>query len=162
VLDLQPGSADLLAQAQLYTSLLELPDVGLAIDPEWALAPGQQPLAQIGSISASKINQVAGWLDALTASHHLPQKLLVLHQFRLSMIGAESTLRTSYDNLALLLHMDGQGAPANKVATWKAVTRAAPAGLAFGWKNFYKEDHPMLTPAQTMAQKPAPLMISYQ
>jgi hypothetical protein len=162
VLDLQPGRADLLAQAKLYTSLLELPDVGLAVDPEWALAPGQQPLAQIGSISAAKINAVADWLNALTAAHHLPQKLLVLHQFRLSMIGAESTLKTSYDNLALLIHMDGQGAPVNKVATWNAVTRTAPKGFAFGWKNFYKEDHPMLTPAQTMAQKPTPVMISYQ
>jgi hypothetical protein len=162
VLDLQPGSANLLAQAKLYTSLLESPDVGLALDPEWALAPGQQPLAQIGHVNAADINAVASWLSALTAAHHLPQKLLVLHQFRLSMIANESTLKTSYDNLALLIHMDGQGTPPSKNATWKAVTNAAPKGVSFGWKNFYKEDHPMVTPAQTMAQKPTPLMISYQ
>jgi len=29
-------------------------------------------------------------------------------------------------------------------------------------KNFYAEDTPMLTPTQTMAHQPAPLMISYQ
>jgi hypothetical protein len=40
--------------------------------------------------------------------------------------------------------------------------QTAPKGLPFGWKNFYKEDHPVLTPAQTMAQTPTPLMISYQ
>jgi hypothetical protein len=31
-----------------------------------------------------------------------------------------------------------------------------------GWKNFYDEDHPMLTPEQTMAYEPKPVMISYQ
>jgi hypothetical protein len=162
VLDLQPGSADLLVQAQRYVSLLQLPDVGLAIDPEWALKPGEQPLEQIGSVDTAQINAVGSWLDRLTASKHLPQKLFVLHQFRLSMIGHEAALKTNYDNLALLIHMDGQGKPANKVATWNAVVRTAPKGVPFGWKNFYVEDHPTLTPQQTMAQKPTPMMISYQ
>lgn len=162
VLDLQPGRADPLAQAQLYTSLLQLPDVGLAVDPEWALGPNQQPLEQIGSIDSSRINAVAAWLDSFTASKHLPQKLFVVHQFRLSMIGNESKLKTNYDNIAILIHMDGQGGQANKDATWRSVVAAAPKGVPFGWKNFYKEDHPMLTPEQTMAHKPQPMMISYQ
>ena len=36
-----------------------------------------------------KVNSVARWLAALTARYRLPQKLLVLHQFRLSMIQDE-------------------------------------------------------------------------
>jgi hypothetical protein len=162
VLDLQPGRADPLAQAKLYTSLLELPNVGLAVDPEWALGPTQKPLQQIGSIDSSKLNEVGGWLDQLTASKHLPQKLFVLHQFRLSMIGNEAKLRTDYDNIAVLIHMDGQGTQPNKDATWRSVVAAAPKGVPFGWKNFTKEDHPMLDPAQTMARDPKPMMISYQ
>jgi hypothetical protein len=162
VLDLQPGRADPLAQAKLYTPLLSLPNVGLAVDPEWALGPSQLPLKQIGSIDASKLNEVGGWLDQLTASKHLPQKLFVLHQFRLSMIGNEAKLRVDYDNLAVLIHMDGQGTQPNKEATWRSVVASAPKGVPFGWKNFTKEDHPMLDPAQTMAHKPAPMMISYQ
>jgi len=51
VLDLQPGRASLLAQAKQYQALLERPNVGLALDPEWALGPGQLPLKQIGSVS---------------------------------------------------------------------------------------------------------------
>ncbi len=162
VLDLQPGSADVLEQAKLYTQLLAMPDVGLAIDPEWALAPGEHPLQQIGSLSAAQINAVGAWLEALTASKHLPQKLLVLHQFRLSMIGDEPALKTNYDDVAVLIHMDGQGGTLNKIATWTAVVHAAPKGIPFGWKNFYVEDHPTMTPEQTMAQKPAPVMVSYQ
>ena len=32
----------------------------------------------------------------------------------------------------------------------------------FGWKDFYVQDHPMLTPSQTIARTPALSMISYQ
>ncbi len=162
VLDLQPGRADFLSQAQRYTDLLRLPGVGLALDSEWHLDPGQKPLAQIGGVDAHAINAVTTWLARLTATAHLPQKLLVLHQFQLSMIRHEPTLDTSHPEIQLLIHMDGNGSPALKDATWRAVTAAAPNGLPFGWKNFYDEDKPMLSPTQTMAHHPAPLMISYQ
>jgi hypothetical protein len=162
ILDLQAGRASLMAQARAYTSLLRLPDVGLAIDPEWKLLPGQLPLRQIGSVSTGQVNRVAGWLAALTARYRLPQKLLVLHQFRLSMIGDEQRLDTSYRDLAILIHMDGQGTPLDKEQTWDAVTAAAPSGVFFGWKNFFVKDHPMMDPQETMARTPQPVMISYQ
>jgi hypothetical protein len=162
VLDLQPGRASLLAQARKYQSLLELPGVGLALDAEWKLQPGQKPLRQIGSVSIGEVNSVVRWLASLTARYRLPQKLLVLHQFRLSMISGERQLDTSHDDLAILVHMDGQGTPAVKQQTWAAVTRAAPAGVFFGWKDFYVKDHPMLDPRQTIARTPRLSMISYQ
>jgi hypothetical protein len=162
ILDLQAGRASLLAQAEMYEPLLRLPDVGLAIDPEWKLLPNQVPLKQIGSVSAAQINGVARWLAALTARYRLPQKLLVLHQFMLSMIGGEQRLDTHYSDLAILIHMDGQGTPQDKEQTWDAVTSTAPPGVFFGWKNFFVKDHPMLDPQQTMAQTPQPVMISYQ
>ena len=162
ILDLQPGRASLLAQARRYQTLLELPDVGLALDPEWKLAPGQLPLRQIGSVNISEVNSVARWLADLTAQYRLPQKLLVLHQFRLPMIRDEHKLDTRYEDLAILIHMDGQGTPADKQQTWEAVTRAAPAGVFFGWKNFYAKDHPMMSQQPTMVRTPQPSMISYQ
>ena len=39
VLDLQPGHTDFLTQAMRYEELLAFPHVGLALDPEWRLAP---------------------------------------------------------------------------------------------------------------------------
>jgi hypothetical protein len=162
VLDLQPGRASLLAQAEHYQSLLELPDVGLALDGEWKLQPGQKPLQQIGHVGIGEVNSVVGWLAALTARYDLPQKLLVLHQFQLAMLPGEQHLDTSHDDLAIVIHMDGQGTPAVKQATWDAVTAAAPPGVFFGWKNFLVKDHPMLTPGQTMRESPTPVMISYQ
>src|SRR5215469_11685338 len=162
VLDLQPGRASLLAQAKSYQSLLRQPDVGLALDPEWKLQPGQKPLHQIGHVDIGEVNSVIGWLASLTARYHLPQKLLVLHQFQLSMISGEQDLDTSHDNLAIVIHMDGQGTPGDKLETWNAVTGTAPRAVYLGWKNFLVKDHPMFTPQQTMANTPQPLMISYQ
>ncbi len=162
ILDLQPGRKNLLDQAKLYADLLAVPSVGLALDPEWKLGPTQRPLQQIGGVEAAEVNQVIDWLGALTAQHHLPQKVLVLHQFRLSMLRDEHSIVTGNDNVAVLIHMDGQGAPNLKDQTWGAVVAAAPSGMYFGWKNFYVKDTPMMTPAQTMAHEPQPLMISYQ
>ncbi len=162
ILDLQPGRAHLLDQAKLYTELLRMPAVGLALDPEWKLGPGQLPLQQIGGVDASEINKVIDWLGDLTATNHLPQKVLVLHQFRLSMLRNESQIDTGNDNVSVLIHMDGQGSPGMKEATWQAVISAAPKGVEFGWKNFYVKDTPTMTPQKTMARKPVPVMISYQ
>jgi hypothetical protein len=163
ILDLQPGRDDFLSQAKLYEPLLKLPHVGLALDPEWKLGPGQRPLQAIGGVDAEEVNRVTTWLADLTARERLPQKLVVLHQFKLSMLRDSDDIDTSRDELAMLIHMDGQGAPSLKDATWRAVVPAAPEGLRWwGWKNFYDEDAPMLTPRQTMSKRPQPVMVSYQ
>jgi len=162
ILDLQPGRANFLGQARVYQSLLRLPDVGLALDPEWKLQPGQLPLRQIGNVSITEVNSVVNWLARLTARYSLPQKLLVLHEFKLGEIRDEQRLDTHDDDLAIVMDMDGQGAPATKQQTWGVVTSAAPQGALFGWKNFFAKDQPMLDPSQTMTRVPQPVMISYE
>jgi hypothetical protein len=161
-LDLQPGRASLLSQAVLYRSLLRLPNVGLALDPEWQLGPRQLPLRQIGSVGISEVNHVASWLARLTARFRLPQKLLELHEFRLSMIRDIQNLNTRHADLAVVINMDGQGAPGSKQLTWAAVVTHAPSGVFFGWKDFYAKDSPMLGPWATIDHRPEPVLISYQ
>ncbi|MBO9047039.1 hypothetical protein JG550_001181 [Curtobacterium flaccumfaciens pv. flaccumfaciens] len=162
IIDLQPGRSDFLSQAKKYESLLKKPGVWLALDPEWRLAKDQVPLKQIGSVSASEVNEVSSWLAALVRDEGLPPKALVLHQFRLSMIQDRSALQT-HPELDMLVHVDGQGSQPDKQATWKALHQGAPEGLHWGWKNFYDEDTPMLTPAQTMQDvTPTPSLVTYQ
>ena len=163
VLDLQPGRTDFLTQAKRYRSLLLEPHVGLALDPEWRLKPKQRHLRQVGSVSSSEINKVSAWLSELTATAGLPQKMLLLHQFQLSMIRDRGTLVTNHPQLAFVIQMDGQGSQPAKQDTWRALRANAPKAIRFGWKNFIDEDHPMLTPKQTMRQvKPTPVWVSYQ
>lgn len=163
VIDLQPGRSDFLTQAKLYEPLLELPNVGLALDPEWRLGPDQVPLRQIGSVGSAEVNSVISWLADLTSRRALPQKMLVLHQFRPSMLQDREAIDVSRPELAIAIHADGQGAQPDKQATWRALREDAPPGVAWGWKNFYDEDAPMLTPEQTVTTvSPVPDLITYQ
>ncbi|WP_182065967.1 hypothetical protein [Curtobacterium sp. ME12] len=162
IIDLQPGRSDFLSQAKQYESLLKKPGVWLALDPEWRLTKDQVPLEQIGSVSASEVNEVSSWLASLVREEGLPPKALVLHQFRLSMIQDRGALKT-HPELDMLVHVDGQGSQPDKQATWKALHQGAPEGLHWGWKNFYDEDTPMLTPSQTMSEvSPTPSLVTYQ
>ncbi|WP_206446563.1 hypothetical protein [Agrococcus sp. KRD186] len=162
VLDLQPGLSSFPEQARRYEELLAQPHVGLALDPEWRLQPGQRHLEQIGSVDAAEVNETLDWRAELTAAHALPQKVVVLHQFTLRMIRDRAQLDTGHDELALVLHVDGNGTQPAKLETWRALQRDLPAGIALGWKNFIDEDRPMLDPAGTMAIEPTPVFVSYQ
>lgn len=162
VLDLQPGRTDFLTQAKLYEQLLLYPNVGLALDPEWRLAPDQVHLTQIGSVGIDEVNAVAAYLADLTRTHHLPQKVFVLHQFMQRMIQGRENLDTSHPELAMLIHADGQGSQGAKAGTWQNLHQGAPAGVAWGWKNFIDEDIPMATPEQTYQVQPVPQFVSYQ
>ncbi len=162
VIDLQPGRSDFLTQAQQYRELLLEPHVGLALDPEWRLEPDQVHLRQVGSVDAAEIETVADWLATLVRENALPQKLLVLHQFQQRMIRDRPALDAQRDELAMLVQMDGNGTPGDKLATWDALKQDAPDGLRFGWKNFYDEDTPTMSPESTMSNTPTPWWVSYQ
>ena len=161
VLDLQPGRTDFLTQAKRYAPLLAMPNVGLALDPEWRLKKDQVHLRQIGSVKIGEVNRVADWLADFTAERHLPQKLFVLHQFSLSMVSDRGALDTSHDELAMLIHVDGQGTQPAKAGTWNALRAGAP-DVHWGWKNFYDEDKPMLSPKKTYKIAPKPDLVTYQ
>jgi len=163
ILDLQPGRTDFLTQAKRYRALLELPHVGLALDPEWRLTKHQKPLQQIGSVRVEEINKVSDWLAALTRQRALPQKVFVLHEFSSSMIKHRSRLNSRHPELATVIHVDGQGSQPAKQGTWKALHHGAPKGVFWGWKNFVSEDKPMLSVPKTWHNvKPRPDLITYQ
>jgi hypothetical protein len=162
VLDLQPGYTDFLTQARLYEELLVQPHVGLALDPEWRLAPGQRHMQQIGRVGADEVNEVADWLAELVRERQLPQKMLLLHQFKTFMLEERERIVADRDELAVVTQMDGHGPVSTKLDTWNVLLQNPPSGMTFGWKNFYDEDPQTMSPAQTLAVEPTPVFISYQ
>jgi hypothetical protein len=162
LLDLQPGRTDFLTQAQLYEELLLEPHVGLALDPEWRLEPDQVHLQQIGSVDAAEVNTVVEYLAALVRDNRLPQKMLLLHQFRLDMLEDREQILTPPE-LAVVIQADGQGPIGGKYETWAVLTQGTEdAGWLWGWKNFYDEDEPTPTPEQVLALEPVVVYVSYQ
>lgn len=162
LIDLQSGRTDFVTQAKKYEELLKMPHVGLALDAEWRLEKGQKHLEQIGSVKADEINETSAWLQELVQKNELPPKMLVLHQFSLTMIKNRSDITVDYPEIDVVLHADGQGTQAAKTDTWDALHDNAPDVAAWGWKNFLKEDHPVLSPKKTYAVTPRPLLVTYQ
>jgi hypothetical protein len=163
ILDLQPGRDDFLSQAMEYEEFLLNPHVGLALDPEWRLEPDQVHLRQIGRVDAAEVQQVIEWLADLVRDNDLPQKMLLLHQFRFFMIENRDTLQPRPE-LQIIVQMDGQGAVPDKYATWNALTEGWENHVwAWGWKNFYDEDSPGPIPASEVFELvPTAVLVSYQ
>ena len=163
VIDLQPGQGNFLQQAKLYEELLKRPNVGLALDAEWKLNPGEAPLSRIGSATAAEINEVADWLAQLVRDNHLPQKAMVLHQFQVGMYPDRENIVTGQPELAWVLHADGHGVPGQKFETWDVLRQGLDPNFFMAWKNFIDEDTPTFTPEQTYADVvPRPWFVSYQ
>ncbi len=162
ILDLQSGREDFLSQAQQYEELLLQPHVGLALDPEWRLAADQIHLQQIGRVDAAEVNLVVDWLADLVRDNGLPQKMIIVHQFREFMIQDRDTLKLRPE-LQMVLQMDGQGPIATKDTTWAALTGGTEDNhWRWGWKNFFDEDSPTPSPEHTMGKVPVPVFVSYQ
>ena len=162
VLDFQPGRSDFPSQVEQYKELLAEPNVGVGLDPEWRLAPDELPLQQIGTVDASEINRTLDDIAAITREHELPQKAVVIHQFAGTMITNRDQIDTSHEELALTLHADGHGTPELKKETWNALQEGLPKGIWMSWKNFYDEDTPTLSPAETLGLSPPPDLVTYQ
>ena len=159
LLDIQPGRANFLAEAQALQPWLEQPDVGLALDPEWRMGPDEIPGRVIGSVSAAEVNSVSAWLSRLTVAGHLPDKLFVVHQFTGGEIGDEDDL-ASAPHLHEILNVDGFGGAAAKIAIYTELAARSP--FPTGLKLFYRQDIGLLPPARVLAIRPAPSLIDYE
>lgn len=159
ILDIQPGRSSFLDDAEHLAPFLALPDVGLALDPEWELAPGQLPLQQLGHTSATQVNAVSRWLSALVERDHLPEKLFLIHEFDPSMVEDKSEV-TPEPGLATVFNMDGYGTRPDKVAIYDEL--AADHRFAVGFKLFYGADTDLMSPNEVLALRPVPSVIEYE
>lgn len=160
VLDVQVGHGSVRDEVDFLRPWLEQPDVHLGLDPEWMLQPPIVPGKKIGSMPASDINYAITVLDQIVTTKKVGTKLLVVHRFRDFMVKEPRTIRPT-KTIRLLVNMDGFGPPATKLTSYKVAMADMPTRLT-GFKLFYKNDQPMLTPAQLLALNPAPHFINYQ
>jgi len=159
LLDIQPGRSDFFREATRLERWLTEPDVGLALDPEWRVIPGQVPGQVIGRVDSREVNATTAWLEQLTRRHRLPEKLVVIHQFTDDMV--DDTQLQPRQGLQIVLNADGFGGQAVKKAKYHAFTRQAP-GFEPGFKLFYREDVDLMTPRQVLRLKPPPDFVVYE
>jgi hypothetical protein len=164
LLNIQPGRADFLDEAKAYKRWLKEPDVGLALDPEWAIGPNQVPGVVYGRTTGRELNGVAAYLADLVAENDLPEKVMVYHQLAPYIVQKESGLRR-HKGVALVKSVDGIGARGAKLETYRAVNKTTPDHVHPGFKLFYTEDAeqgPLMTPKQVLALRPRPDYVLYE
>jgi hypothetical protein len=159
LLDIQPGHADFFTETTRLRKWLRQPDVGLALDPEWRVGPGQVPGKVIGHVDSREINATTAWLAQLVAKENLPQKLVVVHQFTDDMV--DETALKARRGLAMVLNADGFGSAPVKISKYHRFTRQSP-GFGSGFKLFYKEDLGLMSPRHVLRLRPAPDFVVYE
>ena len=165
LLAIQPGRADFLDEVQHYQKWLVQPDVGVALDPEWAVGKGQRPGRVYGHTTGTELDSVASYLSGLVAEHDLPEKVMVFHELAPFIVTGESKLRAR-PGVAMVKSVDGIGSPAAKINTYKVVNADTPTFVDPGFKLFYTEDKQtgkrLMTPKEVLALKPRPSYVLYE
>ena len=160
LLDIQPGYAPFLQEAEALEQFLKEPDVSLALDPEWSMDPPQLPGQEIGSTDADTINEVSRYLSSIVRRYDLPQKLLVVHRFTGDMIEAEHDLER-HPGVALVANVDGFGDQPNKISKYNEFTNDLQRRFN-GFKLFYHEDMNLMKPKQVLRLRPQPDLVVYE
>jgi hypothetical protein len=160
ILDVQVGWSNVPAEVAYLEPWLAMPDVHLALDPEWDMPPGSKPGSRIGTMSAADINSAIAVLDRLAVTKGLGPRLLIVHRFRSFMVSDPQTIKPT-PNIRLVVNMDGFGPVSEKLSSYVVAQKGMPTRLT-GMKLFFKLDRPLLGPGEVISLKPSPVFINYQ
>jgi hypothetical protein len=165
ILDVQVGQSTLAHELPQLEKYLSMPDVHLAIDPEFSMKFGNPPGTVIGTFDATDVNYAAQYLAGLVHTHHLPPKILVVHRFTRDMVTNYKQIQP-LPEVEIVMDMDGWGPQAKKKGTYNRVIAPEPVQFT-GIKLFYKADLKppstgLLTESEVLALTPAPIYIQYQ
>lgn len=164
LLNVQPGRSDFLTEAKALEQWLVQPDVGLALDPEWRMGPGEVPMRVFGHVTGKELNSVAAWLSGLAAQHRLPPRIMLYHQLNAKIVRGQQDIK-AHPGVEIVKAVDGIGSRGMKLETWKKLTTGLPPHIRAGFKLFYQEDRefgPLMTPAQVLAMKPTVDYVLYE
>ncbi|RKS80322.1 hypothetical protein CLV35_0750 [Motilibacter peucedani] len=165
LLGIQPGRADFLPEVQAYEKWLREPDVGIALDPEWAVDDDELPGRNFGHTTGSELDVVAAYLASVVAEGHLPEKVMVYHQLSPRIVRDERRLHP-HKGVVLLKSVDGIGSPGAKTGTYRQIVADTPSFVRTGFKLFLQEDvergHRLMTPREVMRLRPRPDYVVFE
>lgn len=155
-LDFQAGLSTLQDELPLYSKYIEMPNVHIGIDPEFAmLTSGKRPGTVVGTLDAADINFVSKYLSEIVLQKNIPPKILVVHRYTRPMVTNYKNIETRPE-VQIVMHMDGWGDRDRKLASYREYIYKEPVQFT-GFKIFYKND------IRSFASKivnPPPLTIS--
>jgi hypothetical protein len=165
LLNIQPGRADFIDEVKYFEKWLKYPDVGVALDPEWAVEKGQIPGRSFGRTTGAELDQVARYLSQVVEKNNLPEKVMLFHQLHVTIVKQPKQLK-KHPGVVYINSVDGIGSPAQKIATYKGVMRTRPSYVHAGFKIFFKEDvatgKRLITAKDVLSLKPQPEYILFE
>lgn len=159
-MDMQIAHSTIQSEVNNIWSFLEQPGVDLALDPEFDMPPGTTPGVEFGHMTAAEINWVINKLSNLVLTQHLPPKILIIHQFRESMLPDWQNIRIQ-PGVEVVTCVDGFGAPQAKIGDYRIFDKQQLIQYP-GFKLFYRWDQPLMSPSDVLKMDPQPLMVMYQ
>jgi len=164
-LDVQVGLSNLQTEIPLLEEYLKLPEVELAIDPEFSMKTGAKPGTIIGTMDAADVNYAANYIATLVRKNNLPPKILLVHRFTEDMVTNVKNIKP-LPEAEIVMNMDGWSSPEKKIRVYNLVVTDEPVQFG-GIKLFYKNDAlppstGLLTPTQVLTLHPAPSFVEYQ
>ncbi len=160
ILDIQNGHSDMAREVSSLVKFLKRPNVHLALDPEFAMPDRKRPGTVIGTLDAREVNQAVDTLARLVEENDLPPKMLIVHRFTRPMLTNQEQIKLD-PRVQVVIDMDGFGAPFLKRDSYRRYVFEHPVQFT-GFKIFYKNDKPMLTPEEVMKLVPVPVFVMYQ
>ena len=160
LLDVQFGYDTVAHEIQRLMPYLKTGHVHLALDPEFHVKRGEVPGETFGTLTAAEITSAQQTLAGLVTQYNLPDKVLVIHQFRSDMLPDKSAIKP-VAHVRTTIMMDGFGGPGAKSGNYDKFVREEPLEYG-GIKLFYKQDKPLMTPKDIVALSPTPLVVIYQ
>jgi len=165
LLNIQPGRSDFLTEVKAFEKYLHEPDVGVALDPEWAMRPKQLPGKSFGQTDGQTITEVAKYLSAIVAEDRLPEKVLVFHQVNNWVLKDEPELKTA-PGIVVIKSVDGLGPVGSKIKTYDYLVKNMVPEVHAGFKLFFDEDtrngSRLMTPKEVLALSPIPEYVMYE
>jgi hypothetical protein len=159
IADVQVGLSTVAEEIAAIQPFLARPDVHLALDPEFDMWGSQVPGRELGHMTAAEINGALRVLSDI-AARTSQQKILVVHQFRESMLPDKAAIGRA-PGVDLAIVMDGFGGQAVKIQNYNAYVR--DSSIPFGGiKLFFDYDIGMMTPSQALALTPPPEIVIFQ
>jgi hypothetical protein len=165
LLNIQPGQSDFLTEVKSFEVYLREPDVGVALDPEWAMKAKQRPGTVWGGTTAAAINDVAAFLSGIVARWDLPEKALVFHEVVREVVKDETSV-TPHPGVVIIKSVDGLGPVQAKVATYGNLMERMAVGVHPGFKLFFDEDtrggSRLMTAKEVLSLSPQPEYVMYE
>ncbi|HEY4013904.1 MAG TPA: hypothetical protein VGM06_11245 [Polyangiaceae bacterium] len=165
LLNIQPGQSDFLTETKTFEKYLREPDVGVALDPEWAMKPKQRPGQFFGQTTGAVISDVAAYLSTIVKENNLPEKVLVFHQVNREVVKDETTV-TAPPGVVVIKSIDGLGPVHAKIVTYDYLMKILAQGVHPGFKLFFDEDTRnggrLMAPSEVLALTPRPEYVMYE